>query len=151
VHNDSFIHLSNLQNNIQMLNFYTHWNVFWGLKCSLFFFQEINDILIKIYMHKYNTILFETYQNNDWNIQKSININNDNLWFLSKQKKSRFEVSSVVNCRNFPRQLTAEISSTINFYRFTSSTVNCRNIFLSFTYVFRSFQIREHQFTTYGS
>jgi len=31
-----FLYLNNLQNYIQMLNFYRHWNVFWGLKCSLF-------------------------------------------------------------------------------------------------------------------
>jgi len=36
-----YFYLSNVQNNIQMLNFYT----------------DLNVILIKIYMHKYNTAI----------------------------------------------------------------------------------------------
>ena len=42
-----YFYLSNVQNNIQMLNFYT----------------DLNDIFIKIYMHIILQ-LFETYQNN---------------------------------------------------------------------------------------
>ena len=36
-----YFYLSNVQNNIQMLNFYT----------------DLNDIFIKIYTHKYNTAI----------------------------------------------------------------------------------------------
>jgi len=39
--NEFFFYLSNVQNNIQKLNFYT----------------DLNDILIKIYTHKYNTAI----------------------------------------------------------------------------------------------
>ena len=43
VHNyfNNFFYLSNVQNNIQMLNFYT----------------DLNNILIKIFTHKYNTAI----------------------------------------------------------------------------------------------
>jgi len=80
---------------------------------------------------------------------KSININNYNLWFLSKKKGLKF-----------PRQLTTEVfldsllskfSSVVNYNRFHNSAVNYRETFLSFTYVSQPNEICQQQFSiTFG-